>query len=54
MGVDADRDAKHAREAKVSKFHECVLVVDEDVLWLQVSVQDPAQSWLRKVSLCDG
>ena len=50
MCVHADRYAKHAGQAKVSKLDQRVLVVDKDVLWLQITMQDPAalsvlQAW---------
>lgn len=41
MGVDSDRDAEGPSQAKVRQFNDS-LVVNQEVLWLQVAVEDSA------------
>ncbi len=42
MGVDSHGDADDTRQAEVRQLDHVVLDVDEQILWLQVSVQDSA------------
>lgn len=46
--VGPDRDAECAGQAKVGQLQVIVLLVDEQVLWLQVAVQDAV-----RVTVCN-
>lgn len=41
MGVDSDRDPEGPSQAKVCQFNHS-FVVNQQVLWFQVPVEDPA------------
>jgi len=45
MRVRSHWDAKRARQPKVRQFQLVAHTVNEEVLWLEVTVQDPVGQW---------
>lgn len=40
MSIDSDRNSKSPGQSKVSQFNDS-FVVDQQILWLQIPMEDP-------------
>jgi hypothetical protein len=54
MGVSSDRQAKGTCQSKIRQLKLLNRGVEQDVLWLQISVENPAQGQRSKPSLLVG